>query len=144
MGKYLITELREDYRATLLGFMVEISKWESVYYKKSMEDFNETVSGVELEDAMRADLAQIFYKYVMDEGRNYDRLENLACSFHSDYDLNNQLKVIGEEGDVISVGLKRTKGLSSSFQLVLASVGGACKIIRRDLEYNGKWQRTYI
>lgn len=110
-----------------------------------MEDFDEATSGVKLESLIRADLTKIFHKYVLDQGRNYDRLENLVCSLHSDYDINsNKLEVIRVEDDVVSIGLKKAKGLSSLFRLTLVGEGGVCKIKRREIENKGKWEITYI
>jgi hypothetical protein len=74
-----LTNLRDDYREALLGFMTAMNEWESSGYKKSLQAFTDDSLEDGLEQSLRNDLLVVFKKYVVDEGRNYDRVENIVC-----------------------------------------------------------------
>ncbi|MNO97170.1 hypothetical protein D3C76_888670 [compost metagenome] len=145
MVKCSVTDLSDCCGATLKGFMGEMYEWEVKYYKKSIEAFNEDSPESDLEEVMRSDLLNIFNKYVMEEGRNYDRVENLVCGRHPEYDEGSDYIEVVEVGDKkVSVVIKKTKGLASLFRLTLSVSDGVCMIASRDLQNGRKWQRTYI
>ncbi|MGE7989474.1 NTF2 fold immunity protein [Pseudomonas sp. NPDC089554] len=145
MEKYSITNLGDKYRDTLLGFMAAMYEWESSGYEKSLEAFSEDASEIDLEKSMRADLLVIFKKYVVDEGRNYDRVENIVCGRWPEYDLaHDEIDVCIGGGSTASVIIRKKTGLRASFKLTLVMEGGVCKVGRRDLQSDKKWQRTYV
>lgn len=145
MEKSSVTNLLDKYRDALLGFMGAMYEWESSGYKKNLEAFSDDSLEEGLEQSMRSDLLVIFKKYVADEGRNYDRVENLVCGRFPEYDLANDEVEVGEDkGGAISVVIRKKTGLRASYKLTLVMEGNSCKVSRRDLLNGKKWQRTYV
>lgn len=145
MEKYLVTNLREEYQAALVGFVTAMYEWESCYYKKSIEAFSDDSLEEDLEKNMRRDLLAIFEKYVIDDGRNYDRVENIVCGRHPEYDLDNdEVELYDEALNAVSVVIRKKTGLGACFKLTLIMDDETCKIGKRELQSGKKWQRTYI
>ncbi|WP_050585804.1 NTF2 fold immunity protein [Pseudomonas putida] len=145
MEKYLATNLRGGFRDALLGFMAAMCEWETLGYKKSLEAFSDDSLVEALDRSMKSDLLKIFKKYVVDEGRNYDRVENIVCGRYPEYDLvNDEVEVCESNGSTVSVIIRKKTGLCASFRLTFIMDGETCKVSRRDLQNGEKWQRTYV
>lgn len=140
-----VTNLRDDYREALLGFMTAMNEWESSGYKKSLQAFTDDSLEDGLEQSLRNDLLVVFKKYVVDEGRNYDRVDNIVCGRSPEYDLvNDDVEIYDGKGSEVSVIIRKNTGLRACFKLSLIVEGGLCKVSRRDLQDDKKWQRTYV
>lgn len=145
MEKYSVTNLRYEYRDALVGFMRAMYEWESSGYTKSLAAFSDDSLGEGLEQSMKNDLLLIFNKYVVDEGRNYDRVENTVCGRFPEYDLgSDEIEVCEDNGNSVSVIVRKKTGLRASFKLTLTMEGNECKVSRRDLQDGRRWQRTYV
>ena len=145
MAKYSATDLSDDSMVVLKGFMSEMYGWEIECYKKSVEAFDGDLHESDIEEVMRSELLNIFNKYVLKGGRNYDRVENLVCGRHPEYDEgSDQIEVVGVSDKEVSVVIKKTKGLSSLFRLTLSLTDGVFMIASRELQSGGRWQKTYI
>ncbi|WP_053388463.1 NTF2 fold immunity protein [Pseudomonas sp. 10-1B] len=145
MEKYSATDLGEEFGKALKGFMREMYNWEMTYYQKSIDAFDSDLSETDLEEAMRKDLLKIFRQYVLKGGRNYDRVENLVCGRHPEYDeANDQVEVIDSDGKKVSVVIKKAKGLAAVFRLNFVVDDGVYMVSGRDLQHGQKWQKTYV
>lgn len=145
MEKYSATDAGGDFRRALNGFMHEMRIWEVKYYQKSVEIFDKSSSDTNLEEIMRNDLLNIFRKYVLERGRNYDRVANLVCGKHPEYDDKNDeiddIRVSKKEASVI---IRKTKGLTSVFRLTFTMDDGVFMITGRELQHGQKWKKTYV
>lgn len=145
MEKYSATDMGGEFGEVLQGFMHEMYNWEVAYYEKSIEAFDSDLSEADLEEAMRKDLLKIFRQYVLEGGRNYDRIENLVCGRYPEYDeANDLIEVINNGGKEISVVIKKTKGLGAVFRLNFVAGDGIYMVSGRDLQHGQKWQKTYV
>ena len=145
MAKYSATNLSDECMAVLKGFMGEMYDWEVEYYKKSVEAFDDESHESDLEEIMRSELLNIFNKYVLKGGRNYDRVENLVCGRNPEYDEgSDQIEVVEVGEKEVSVVIKKTKGLASLFRLTISLTGGVFMIASRELQSGTKWKKTYI
>jgi len=145
MITYSLTNLRDEYRDALLGFMGAMYEWELSGYKKKLAAFSDDSLEQEVELSIKNDLLVIFKKYVVDEGRNYDRVKNLVCGRFPDYDLvSDGVGMCECKGGAVSVIIRKNTGLRASFKLTLIMEDDACKVSGRYLESDGRWQRTYI
>ncbi|WP_157214887.1 NTF2 fold immunity protein [Pseudomonas sp. GM84] len=145
MEKFSVTDLSDECRDVLKGFMSEMYEWEVKYYKKSLDAFEDDSLESDLEVVMRDDLLKIFKTFVAEGGRNYDRVENLVCGRHPEYDLgSDQLEIEVVRDNHVLVVIKKTKGLAPVFRLTLAATDGKCMILSRELQGGNKWQKTYI
>ncbi|HGY9626732.1 RhsIA family immunity protein [Pseudomonas putida] len=145
MAKYSETNLSDECVMVLKGFMSDMHDWETECYKKSVENFDDDLHGSDVEEVMRSELLNIFNKYVLKGGRNYDRVENLVCGRHPEYDEeSDQIEVVGVGEKGVSVVIKKTKGLASLFRLTLSLTDGVFMIASRELQSGGRWQKTYI
>ncbi|WP_060511700.1 NTF2 fold immunity protein [Pseudomonas sp. NBRC 111124] len=145
MEKYSATDLRGEFAMTLKGFMHEMYNWEVSYYQKSINAFGSDLSEVDLEEVMRKDLLKIFRQYVVEEGRNYERLENLVCGRNPDYDEDNdEVEIINRDEKKVSVIIKKTKGLIAVFRLSFVMIDGVFMVEGRDLKSGQKWHKTYV
>lgn len=145
MGEYSVTDLPRGAARRLNGFMQEMHNWEVEYYQKSIVAFDSDSSESDLEEEMRNALLTVFRKYVLEGGRNYDRLGSLVCGRYPEYDEeSDQLDVIAVSEDGASVIIKKTRGLASVFRLHLSVSNGLFMVSGRDLQNGQKWQRTYV
>ncbi|WP_054887939.1 NTF2 fold immunity protein [Pseudomonas sp. NBRC 111130] len=145
MEKYSATDLDEEFGNVLKGFMHEMYSWELAYYQKSIDAFDGDLSETELEETMRKDLLKIFRQYVLEGGRNYDRVENLVCGRYPEYDeVNDQIEVIDSSEKKVAVIIRKTKGLAAAFRLNFVVRDGVFMISGRDLQHGQKWQKTYV
>ncbi|CAH0647677.1 MULTISPECIES: NTF2 fold immunity protein [Bacteria] len=145
MEKYSATDLGEEFGKALKEFMHEMYNWEMTYYQKSIDAFDSDLSETDLEEAMRKDLLKIFRQYVLKGGRNYDRVENLICGRHPEYDeANDQVEVINNDGKKVSVVINKVKGLAAVFRLNFVLSDGVYMVSGRDLQHGKKWQETYV
>lgn len=145
MEKYSVTNLRDEYQDALTGFMRAMYEWESSGYKKTLAAFSDDFIGEDLEQSVKNDLLLIFNKYVVGEGRNYDRVENAVCGRFPEYDLgSDEIEVCEDNGNSVSVIVRKQTGLRASFKLTLIMEGNECKVSRRDLQVGQRWQRTYV
>ncbi|WP_176507251.1 NTF2 fold immunity protein [Pseudomonas urethralis] len=145
MEKYSATDLDEEFGKVLKGFMHEMYNWELAYYQKSIDAFDGDLSETELEETMRKDLLKIFRQYVLEGGRNYDRVENLVCGRYPEYDeVNDRIEVIDRSEKKVSVIIRKTKGLAAAFRLNFVVSDGEFMISGRDLQHGQKWQKTYV
>ncbi|UBM26732.1 RhsIA family immunity protein [Pseudomonas sp. p1(2021b)] len=145
MVKYSVTNLSDECILVLKGFMSEMHGWEADCYKKNVEGFDDDLLGSDIEEVMRNELLDIFNKYVLKGGRNYDRVGNLVCGRHPEYDEgSDQIEIVGVSEKRVSVVIKKTKGLASLFRLTLSLTDGVFMIASRELQSGGRWQKTYI
>ncbi|WP_079228605.1 NTF2 fold immunity protein [Pseudomonas putida] len=145
MEKYSAIDTGDDLERVLNGFMHEMRTWEAKYYQKSIESLDKSSLDTDLEELMRNDLLNIFRKYVLEKGRNYDRVANLVCGKHPEYDDENDeihdIKVSKKEA---SVTIRKTKGLTSVFRLIFTIDNGVFMVSGREFQHGQKWQKTYV
>ena len=145
MEKYSVTDIPDGFLKTLNGFMREMYNCEVEYYQKSIEGFDNDSSESDLDVEMHNSLLPVFQEYVLEGGRNYDRLENLVCGRHPEYDEDNdQVDVISIGEGEVSILIKKTRGLASVFRLHLSESNGQIKVCGRDLQIGQKWLKTYV
>jgi len=145
MERYSVTDLSDECRDVLKGFMREMCEWEVKYYKKSLDAIENDSLEPDLEVVMHDDLLKIFKTFVAEGGINYDRVENLVCGRHPEYDLGSdklEVEVVGDNH--VLVVIKKTKGLTPVFRLTLAETDGKCMVVSRELQSGNKWKKTYI
>lgn len=150
MTASFLTDLDGKLRETLISavriFMDKMNRWEVEYYKQSAADFDDTASDGSLEKRMRSDLLNIFSEHVVENGRNYDRLENLVCGRNPEYDpVHDQIGEIEWDGRIAKITIQKKTGLRATYRLVFSLDGAVCKIGKRELlSASDKWGRTYI
>ncbi|WDY57003.1 NTF2 fold immunity protein [Pseudomonas sp. PSKL.D1] len=145
MAKYSEIRIDEACLAALESFVSAMFKWEAQYYAESIEGFSAVDVSDDLDQRMRRDLKIIFESHVIELGRNYERVENLICGYHPEYDLDNdEVVALESEGGEVSVVITKTKGLRATFKITLGFVEGVCKVKRRELSSGNEWIETYI
>jgi len=145
MEKHSATDLGGEFGMTLKGFMHEMYNWEMSCHQKSINAFESDLSEVDLEEVMRKDLLKIFRQYVLEDGRNYERLENLVCGRNPEYDEeNDEIEIINRDEKKVSVVIKKTKGLTAVFRLSFVMSDGVFMVEGRDLKSGQKWHKTYV
>ncbi len=139
-------ELREKITNAVRVFMDKMNRWEVECYKQSAADFDDTASDGSLERRMRSGLLNIFSEHVVENGRNYHRLENLGCGRNPEYDpVHDQIGEIEWDGRRAKITIQKKTGLRATYRLAFGLDGVVCKIARRELlSASDKWGRTYI
>lgn len=133
-----------DFEAVFIKFMDGMFEWESKYFQRKIDDFNND-SESELKDIMREDLLVLFSEYVSKGGRNYDRVENLVCNSPPEYDRrHDQVEMIKLSPSKVLVIIQQLKGLESIYRLTFLKKGGKFMLSKRELKYEEKWCKTYI
>ncbi|QGG78323.1 NTF2 fold immunity protein [Pseudomonas syringae] len=74
---------------TFRDFSAALCNWELWLYKhkRSMRDLDANTA--DADERVHAELLAIFSVHVTKKSRNYDRLENLVCSAHPEYEFDN-------------------------------------------------------
>ncbi|MCI3943268.1 NTF2 fold immunity protein [Pseudomonas syringae] len=126
-------------------FSTALCKWELWFYKhkKAIRDMENDSS--DADERAHAELLSIFSTHVTKKGRNYDRLENLVCSAHPEYEFeHNSVKLEISSQKKATIVYKKKHGLTQIYRLTFSVVDNECKIQKREFQDNEKWRTTYI
>ncbi|KPW48242.1 hypothetical protein ALO95_200122 [Pseudomonas syringae pv. antirrhini] len=126
-------------------FSTAMCNWELWLYehKRAMRDVENDSS--DADERAYAELLAIFSAHVTRKDRNYDRLENLVCSVHPDYEFeHNSVKLEISSQKKATVIYKKKHGLAQTYRLTFSIVDNACKIQKCEFQDDDKWRTTYI
>ncbi|KGS11363.1 MULTISPECIES: NTF2 fold immunity protein [Pseudomonas syringae group] len=126
-------------------FSTALCNWELGFYKhkRAMRDVENDSS--DIDERAHTELLAIFSAHVTRKGRNYDRLENLVCSAHPEYEFEqNSVKLEISSQKKATVIYKKKHGLSQTYRLTFSITDNACKIQKREFQDNEKWRTTYV
>jgi hypothetical protein len=130
---------------TFFDFAATMSQWEKEFYKKRMEALEANVQNPSLREQGHADLINIFSLYVINDKRNYDRLENLVCSINPDYEFDNDsIGNVDIKKKTATIEFRKRGGISEIYRLTFFIDNMRCKIKKREFLDNGKWRTTYV
>ncbi|KAA3532694.1 MULTISPECIES: NTF2 fold immunity protein [Pseudomonas] len=130
---------------TFRDFSTALCNWELWFYKhkRAMRDADDDLP--DADERAHAELLAIFSTHVTRKGRNYDRLENLVCSAHPEYEFeHNSVKLEAPSQKKATVVYKKKHGLAQTYRLTFSIADNACKIQKREFKDNEKWRSTYI
>jgi hypothetical protein len=135
---------RGEFERIYEDFMDGMFAWETKYFDRKIDNFhNDSEPG--LDDEMREKLLSLFNKYVINEGINYDRVENLVCRTPSDYDRNgDDVEINHVSAEKILVLISKRKGMKTNFRLTFIKKDDAFMLSRRDFKSSGRWCRTHV
>ncbi|MDY2566707.1 NTF2 fold immunity protein [Pseudomonas syringae] len=140
------TELNEEIvEKTFRDFSTALRNWENWFYTHKRENRNANNSTPNADERARAELLAIFSTYVTEKGRNYDRLENLVCSMHPEYEFEEEsirLKIPSKK--TATLVYKKKHGLRQTYRLTFSTKDNTCRIQKREFQDNEKWRTTYI
>lgn len=133
-----------DSESVLKSFMSEMYDWESKYYKRKCENFYND-SEPDLKVKMRKDISEIFSRFVVEGGMNYERIENLVCCEPPEYDQEgDEIELINVNANKVFVVIQRKTGLQSKFRLTLSKKDGRFMVSKREFQAREKWHRTHV
>ena len=116
-----------DFEGIFDSFMDGMFEWESKFFDRKIDNFhNDSEPG--LEGIMEAEILELFRKYVLKAGRNYERAENLVCRNPPDYNRrSDEIEMDHVSPDKVLVKIYKRKGLESTFRLTfLKRMEGLC------------------
>ncbi|MDU8429708.1 NTF2 fold immunity protein [Pseudomonas syringae pv. actinidifoliorum] len=126
-------------------FTEAIYLWEKWLYQCKVERRNAENDSPILDKRAHAELLTIFSVYVTKKGRNYDRLENLVCSAHPEYEFEkNSVEIDIINKSMATVVFKKKHGTALIYRLTFLISDGAYTIKKREFQDQEKWQNTYI